>query len=100
MTLPDERTRAVKRARLFLRALMNPAVTKKIPGWARREAYSCLRHYPGDLDFLLIGDTEDVRRVFAAPDPRPDGVGLWEEQDTYDNLIMQQQKQGKGSKRR
>lgn len=50
MTLPDERYRAVKYARDFLRSLLDPKLTPRVPRAIRRQALSVLRHYPGELD--------------------------------------------------
>lgn len=49
MTMPNERYRAVKYTREFLRDLLDPKKTPKIPKYIRERAYSCLRHYPWDL---------------------------------------------------
>jgi len=46
MTLPDERVWAVEEARLFLRGLLDPRVTPRVPFWIRRKAQEHLRHYP------------------------------------------------------
>ncbi len=50
MTLPNERTRAVVYARDFLRALMDPKQTPKVPKEIRTRAYWVLRHFPWDTD--------------------------------------------------
>lgn len=50
MTLPDERTRSIKYAREFMRALLDPKKTPKVPRKIRDWAHSCLRHFPSDLD--------------------------------------------------
>jgi hypothetical protein len=50
MTMPDERSRAVRYARDFLRSLLNPKVTPKVPRSVRMEAYRVLRHFPADHD--------------------------------------------------
>ena len=49
MTLPDERFRAIVSTRKFLRALLDPKETPKVPKDIRRWASNCLRHYPWDL---------------------------------------------------
>lgn len=51
MTLPDERTRAVLNARNFLRDLIDPRKTPKVPKYIRIEAGNLLKHYPSDFDF-------------------------------------------------
>lgn len=49
MTIPTERYYALIKTREFLRALLDPKQTPKVPKSIRSQAYSCLRHYPGDL---------------------------------------------------
>lgn len=46
MTLPRERSQALHNTREFLRALLNPKETPRVPRSIRREAYWCLRHFP------------------------------------------------------
>jgi hypothetical protein len=60
MTLPDERYRAVKYTEQFLKDLLNPSVTPRVPKSIRQRASSLLRHYPGAWDM--------ERASAAAPD--------------------------------
>lgn len=46
MTLPLERCRSVMRAGDFLRDLLDPGKTPKVPGVIRDRAAALLRHYP------------------------------------------------------
>ena len=46
MTLPDERYRAIKYTEEFLKSLLDPKVTPRVPKAIRQRAYSLLRHYP------------------------------------------------------
>jgi len=48
MTLPTERTWAIKNTQSFLRDLLDPKKTPRVPSAVRKEAYRCLKHYPGD----------------------------------------------------
>ena len=48
MTLPCERYNSIKRTETFLRDLMDPKKTPRIPSAVRKEAYRCLKHYPGE----------------------------------------------------
>jgi len=48
MTMPNERRNAVDRTRIFLLDLMDSKKTPRVPKEIRKEAYRCLRHYPGD----------------------------------------------------
>lgn len=52
MTMPDERTRAVARAREFLRRLSSPygGGIKGVPTSVREEARRVLRHFPDLID--------------------------------------------------
>jgi len=50
MTLPNERTNAVENAREFLRSLLDPKLTPRVPKDIRRQAYWVLRHFPGPVD--------------------------------------------------
>jgi len=60
MTLPVERSRAIWNTREFLRSLMDPKITPRIPKMIRRQARWLLKHYPTDLDmeFAVEGGTE------------------------------------------
>ena len=49
MTLPNERINAIKRTREFLRDLLNPKKTPKVPKCIRQQASDCLKHYPWDM---------------------------------------------------
>lgn len=46
MTLPDQRRLAVLRTEEFLKDLLDPKKTPRIPKEVRQRAYSCLKHYP------------------------------------------------------
>lgn len=61
MTLPCERTRAVKQTRRFLVELMQ---TKGVSKPIKERARALLKHYPMDIDMQLIGDNP----VFAIQD--------------------------------
>jgi len=47
MTMPNERYNALKRTEEFLKDLMDPKKTPRVPKDIRKQAYYCLRHYPG-----------------------------------------------------
>ena len=66
MTLPDERYRAVKNARQFLRDLMDPKKTPRVPRAIRLQARSVLKHYPADYDMDLAAFT--LPKVFEKPE--------------------------------
>jgi len=46
MTLPYEEVYALERTREFLRKLLDPKQTPRVPRAIRKEAGTCLRHYP------------------------------------------------------
>ena len=48
MTMPNERRNAVNYTRQFLVDLMDPKKTPRVPSSVRKQAYSCLKHYPGE----------------------------------------------------
>ena len=56
MTLPNERTRSIRNTRNFLRDLLDPKKTPKVPKAVRKEAYWCLRHFPSDFEMDYAAD--------------------------------------------
>jgi hypothetical protein len=48
MTMPNERRWAIENTRIFLSDLMDPKKTPRVPSAIRKEAYRCLKHYPGE----------------------------------------------------
>lgn len=54
MTLPRERFNALLKVRRFLRALLDPKATPRIPKAIRKEAYYTLKHYPSDWEIERI----------------------------------------------
>ena len=48
MTMPNERRWAVNNTRQFLVDLMDPKKTPRVPKEIRKEAYRCIKHYPGE----------------------------------------------------
>lgn len=56
MTLPNEKTRAVLAAQTFLRDLLDPKKTPKVPKTIRRRAYAVLKHFPGSYDLLASAE--------------------------------------------
>jgi hypothetical protein len=70
MTLPCERYNAVKRTEEFLKDLMDPKKTPRVPKKVREQAYYCLRHYPGSyyLDTLAT----QCPHILETPNPVDD----------------------------
>jgi hypothetical protein len=56
MTLPNERTRAVRYARELLYALLDPKLTPRVPRKVREQALRVLRHFPNDCDLYVAGE--------------------------------------------
>lgn len=67
MTLPYERRRAINNTRQFLVDLTDPKKTPRVPSAVRKEAFRCLRHYPGDYHM------DEARKT------APDVFGDWED---------------------
>jgi hypothetical protein len=71
MTMPFERTNAVKRTERFLMDLLDPKKTPRIPKQIRREAGSLLKHFPSQYDMEIISmreegnDTSKTYQVFG-----------------------------------
>lgn len=53
MTIPYERSRAVKQAEEFLMELCDPKKTPRVPKQIRQQAKFLLRHYPGKFDMEM-----------------------------------------------
>jgi len=53
MTTPDERTRALVRARGLLLALSQPSETPRVPQRVRANARTILRHFPTRSDIEI-----------------------------------------------
>lgn len=53
MTVPEERSRALVRARELLLALAHPSETPRIPHRVRAEASAILRHFPTRSDIEI-----------------------------------------------
>lgn len=50
MTIPRERTQSLENTRTFLRDLLDPKKTPKVPKKIREQAYWCLKHFPWEID--------------------------------------------------
>ena len=51
MTTPDEMVRSIGYAGAFLRSLIDPAQTPRVPRAIRNEACARLRHFPHDSQY-------------------------------------------------
>ena len=61
MTLPDERLRAIRNTKTFLKELANSyGPFKNVPSQVRRVAALCLHHFPTEYDLYVLTE--------AAPD--------------------------------
>ena len=61
MTLPYERKRAVNNTRTFLRDLLTDKY--KVSEEVRKEAYRCLKHYPGE--YYMEEAAEQAPNIFG-----------------------------------
>lgn len=50
MSLPDEKYRAIIKARNFLRDLLNPKTTPRVPKKVRSQAYMVLKHFIAEYE--------------------------------------------------
>ena len=57
MTLPIERTYAVRNTEQFLLDLCNPKKTPRVPAGIRQQARRLLRHYPTKYDLMYMDDS-------------------------------------------
>jgi hypothetical protein len=62
MTVPRERTNAVIFTEKFLKDLLDPKVTPRVPRAIRQRASSLLRHYPSQYHMEMIADREDGKQ--------------------------------------
>lgn len=60
MTVPIERTNAVIHTHEFLRDLINPKITPRVPKSVRLHAMSLLRHYPSPSEMHIAAQKEDA----------------------------------------
>jgi hypothetical protein len=70
MTLPYERYNAVTRTEQFLKDLMDPKKTPRVPKEVREQAYYCLRHYPSKYNMDVVATVSPD--VFETADPIDD----------------------------
>jgi hypothetical protein len=54
MTMPDERQRSLRNVINFLRDLMDPKKTPRVPRSVIREAYYRLKHFPHDYEINIL----------------------------------------------
>ena len=57
MTLPIERTYAVRNTEQFLLDLCNPKKTPRVPTGIREQARRLLRHYPTKYDLVYMDNS-------------------------------------------
>ena len=63
MTLPFERKNAVLNAEQFLRDLMDPKATPRVPLVVRQRAWRCLKHFPSK--YVMEMASEQAPTVFG-----------------------------------
>ena len=69
MTIKSEKLNALARARDFMRDLLDPKKTPRIPRAIRKQSYWCLRHFPFEHD-VLIRDDDGKFRVPNRPNKK------------------------------
>lgn len=68
MTLPIERYHSLINARSFLRRLLDPSQTPRVPRIIRREARYCLKHFPSDYEIRRsLKSPKEFRTIFELP---------------------------------
>jgi len=67
MTLPIERKHAVLRTEQFLKDLMDPKATPRVPKAIREQAYRGLKHYPHEYDMEMA--SQQAPTVFGEWNP-------------------------------
>lgn len=87
MTLARERKNALVNTRNFLRSLLDPKQTPKVPKSIRIAAYWCLRHYPSDM---YIDENGSLNHLHYEQDKR--------ESEMFGEIVQQTLK--KSSKRK
>lgn len=65
MTLPSERSQALRNTRRFLRSLLRAKETPGVPKEIRHQAYWCLRHFPHDYEINQVAGREEVFGLLA-----------------------------------
>lgn len=71
MTMPNERRWAVNNTRRFLVDLLDPKKTPRVPKEIRKEAYRCLKHYPGDYYMEIAAEqAPDIFGEWNSEPPR------------------------------
>lgn len=63
MTIHSEKVRALKHAREFLRDLLDPKKTPRVPRAVRREAKDRLKHFPHNYDIMICDDNGKFQRI-------------------------------------
>lgn len=65
MTLPSEMFQAIRNARHFMLALMNPKETPKVPREIRKRARDRLKHFPSEYDI------SELEKIYSFKDKDP-----------------------------
>lgn len=63
--MPHERLRSLKYARDFLRRLLDPKQSPKVPKAMRKEAYHVLRHFPSAFEVERLSQLDP--KTWGAP---------------------------------
>lgn len=60
MTLPEEMFNSIRSARIFMSALMDPALTPKVPKEIRKRARDRLKHFPSDFEINRLEEMHNI----------------------------------------
>lgn len=66
MTIPRERFNSLIKTKEFLRDLLDPKKTPRVPSSVREEAYWCLKHFPSDSELAEI--PKKLPKLFSKED--------------------------------
>lgn len=58
MTISSERTSSLIITEQFLKDLLDPKKTPRVPKAVRQQASRCLRHHPGMFDLIYLANVE------------------------------------------
>lgn len=61
MSLKFEKINALNRTKEFMRDLLDPKKTPRIPKKYRLHAYRCLKHFPWECDIIIRDDDGQFR---------------------------------------
>ena len=67
MTLPQEMYNSIRSARMFMVALLDPALTPRVPKHIRMRARDRLKHFPNEFDIKQMEERHQREGDFGYP---------------------------------